>query len=85
MHGGRKHACVISSRITLACDIILRTEAFQGNYPSKRNRFSLAGSKLAFRVGAPARTGKRGGKSEHVSVWATFPGTDSRRVQDRPK
>lgn len=86
VHVGRKHTRVISSRITLACDIIVCVEVFRGgNYPCKRNHFSLPRSELAFRVGAHARTGIGGGKSEHVSVWATFPGADSRRVHYRPK
>lgn len=33
---------------------------------------------LVFRVSVRAQTSIRGAKTNHVSVWATFPGTDSK-------
>lgn len=57
----------------------------RGIIPAKGITSACLRFELAFRVSAHARTGIGGGKSEHVSVWATFPGTDSRRVHYRPK
>lgn len=79
---GRKRTRVTSSPICPACDSVWAAQERQtrsqhrGIIPPKVD--SPARPRLASRVGAQARTSIRGRKAEHVSVWATFPGTDSK-------